>query len=81
MGERARLLANELTDNKDLKDEQTQKDTDKAWWTECLRRWIVIWTIDLIWELIQLLVLQWFFFFLFSLYLSIPLFWEGFYII
>ena len=27
MGERAGLLANKLTDNKDLKDEQTQKKT------------------------------------------------------
>ena len=30
------------------------------------------------WELIQLLVLRWFFFFLFSLYFPIPPFWEGF---
>ena len=30
MGERAGLLANGLMDNKDLKDEQTQKNTDKA---------------------------------------------------
>ena len=29
MGKRAGLLANGLTDNKDLKDEQTQKNTDK----------------------------------------------------
>ena len=46
VGERDGLLANGLTDNKDLKDEQTQKNTDKAWWTECPRRWIVIWTIE-----------------------------------
>ena len=30
VGERVGLLANGLTDNKDLKDEQTQKNTDKA---------------------------------------------------
>ena len=30
MDKRAGLLANELIDNKDLKDEQTQKNTDKA---------------------------------------------------
>ena len=46
MGKRAELLANGLTDNKDLKDKQTQKNTDKSWWTEYPRRWIVIWTID-----------------------------------
>ena len=47
MDERAGLLANGLTDNKDLKNEQTQKNTDKAWWTQGPRRWTVIWTIDL----------------------------------
>ena len=47
MGKRAGLLANGLTDNKGLKDEQTQKNTaDKAWWTKGQRRWIIIWTID-----------------------------------
>ena len=30
VGKRAGLLANRLTNNKDLKDEQTQKNTDKA---------------------------------------------------
>ena len=30
VGERAGLLANELTDNKDLKDEQIQKNTNKT---------------------------------------------------
>ena len=34
MGERTGLLANGLTENKDLKDEQIQKNTNKAWWTE-----------------------------------------------
>ena len=46
MGKRAGLLANGLMDNKDLKDEQTQKNTDKVWWTECPKGWIVIWIID-----------------------------------
>ena len=46
MGERAEFLANGLTNNKDLKDEQTQKNIDKAWWTEGPRRWIIIWTIE-----------------------------------
>ena len=45
MGERAELLANGLMDNKDLKDEQTQKNADKDWWTEGPRKWIIIWTI------------------------------------
>ena len=30
VGERTGLLANRLTDNKDLKDEQAQKNADKA---------------------------------------------------
>ena len=30
VGKRARLLANGLTDNKNLKDEQTRKNADKA---------------------------------------------------
>ena len=34
MGERTGLLVNGLTENKDLKDEQIQKNTNKAWWTE-----------------------------------------------
>ena len=46
MGERAGLLASELTDNKDLKDEQTHKNADKAWWTKGPKRWIIIWTIE-----------------------------------
>ena len=46
MGETAGLLANRLTDNKDLKDEQTQKNASKAWGTKGPRRWIIIWTIE-----------------------------------
>ena len=46
MDERTGFLANGLMDNKDLKDEQIQKNANKAWWTEGPRRWIIIWTIE-----------------------------------